>query len=217
MALRAVRIECAARSMMDDPRIRLASNFVTWDYRGRLDSWGGNMRIMCECVSLDSALPPAGFKLGGITLVEILEEWQSKFLTHHLVVLDFDAHLVQQFFGDNDMTIMAGTNYTPTEGLVIQITGRHTSLLRFIKAIRSMISVERITSAKKSEGLIVEGPTLQQHLIIRTAYDNGWYEVPKKISIRGLASKLGLSKSTLADQLIKAENQVVSGFLGKDR
>ena len=116
-----------------------------------------------------------------------------------------------------DMTIMAGTNYTPTEGLVIQITGRHTSLLRFIKAIRSMISVERITTAKKSEGLIVEGPTLQQHLIIRTAYDNGWYEVPKKISIRGLASKLGLSKSTLADQLVKAENQVVSGFLGKDK
>ena len=215
--MRAVRIECAAPPIQDDPRIRLASNFVTWDYRGRLDSSDGKMRIMCECVSLNSALPSAGFSLGGITLVEILEEWQSNFLTHHLVVLDFDAHLVQSFFGDNDMTIMSGTNYTPTEGLVIQVTGRHSSLLRFLNALRSMVPVERITSAKKSEGLVADGTTLQQHMIIRTAYDNGWYEVPKKISIRGLANKLGLSKSTLADQLVKAENLVVSGFLRKDK
>ena len=77
--------------------------------------------------------------------------------------------------------------------------------------------VERVTTAKKSEGISLDGPTLQQHLIIRTAYDNGWYEVPKKISIRSLANKLGLSKSTLADQLVKTEGLVVSGFLGKDK
>ena len=91
------------------------------------------------------------------------------------------------------------------------------SLLRLLNGIRSKLPVERVTTARKSEGISADGPTLQQHLIIRTAYDNGWYEVPKRISIRGLASKLGLSKSTLADQLVKAESLVVSGFLGKDK
>ena len=172
---------------------------------------------MCECVSMGAELPTEGFEIGGITLVEVLEEWRTDYLTHHLLVLDFDNSLVGPYFSNNDMTIMSGTNYTPSEGLVLQVTGRHSSLLRLLRGIRSKLPVERVTTARKSEGISADGPTLQQHLIIRTAYDSGWYEVPKRISIRGLASKLGLSKSTLADQLVKAESLVVSGFLGKDK
>jgi len=216
-SVRAVRIECAAPSLGGDPRAQFASQFITWDYRGILDSPTDNLRLMCECVSMGAALPQEGFEVGGITLVEVLEEWRTNFLTHHLLVLDFDTHLVSPYFSDNDMTIMSGTNYTPSEGLVLQVTGRHSSLLRLLNGIRSRMSVERVTTAKKSEGISLDGPTLQQHLIIRTAYDNGWYEVPKKISIRSLANKLGLSKSTLADQLVKAEGLVVSGFLSKDK
>ena len=215
--MRAVRIECAAASLEGDARAQFASQFITWDYRGILDSPTGGLRLMCECVSMDASLPGEGFKIGRITLVEVLEEWRTNFLTHHLIVLDFDASIVNSYFSNNDMTIMSGTNYTPSEGLVLQVTGRHSSLLRLLKGIRDIIPVERVITARKSEGISSDGPTLQQHLIIRTAYDNGWYEVPKRISIRSLASKLGLSKSTLADQLVKAESQVVSGFLGKDR
>ena len=36
------------------------------------------------------------------------------------------------------------------------------------------------------------GTTLQQHRIIKVAHNNGWYEVPKKTSIRDIAAKLGL-------------------------
>ena len=215
--MRAVRIECATPSLEGDPRAQFASQFITWDYRGILDSPAGGLRLMCECVSMGTALPEEGFEIGGITLVEVLEEWRTDFLTHHLIVLDFDTSIVSPYFFNNDMTIMSGSNYTPSEGLVLQVTGRHSSLLRLLKGIRSIIPVDRVTTARKSEGISTDGPTLQQHLIIRTAYDNGWYEVPKKISIRGLANKLGLPKSTLADQLVKAESLVVSGFLGKDK
>ncbi len=34
---------------------------------------------------------------------------------------------------------------------------------------------------------------------------------------RGLASKLGLSKSTVAEQLVKAESEIVGGFLDSSR
>ena len=214
-SVRAVRIECAAPALEGDPRAQFVSQFITLDYRGILDSPTESLRLMCECVSMGSALPEEGFKVGGITLVEVLEEWRTDFLTHHLIVLDFDTNLVSPYFSNNDMTIMSGTNYTPSEGLVLQVTGRHTSLLRLLKGIRSRMTVERVTTAKKSEGISSDGTTLRQHLIIRTAFDSGWYEVPKKISIRSLANKLGLSKSTLADQLVKAEGLVVSGFLGK--
>lgn len=41
----------------------------------------------------------------------------------------------------------------------------------------------------------------------------GWYEVPKRTSIRDLAENLGLSKSTVAEQLVKAEGEIVASFL----
>jgi len=49
----------------------------------------GNLRIMVECITLDGNCPPEGTYVGGIRVVQILEEWQSDILTHHLVVLEF--------------------------------------------------------------------------------------------------------------------------------
>jgi hypothetical protein len=171
---------------------------------------------MCECITTDSGCPPPGFSVGGITVVEILEEWATDYHTHHLVVLEFESDFIGRFFHSRDLSLLAGSNIT-SSGLVIQVSGRQSSLVSFLNALREAIPVERITSAKDSEGIIQKGPTLQQHRIIKVAHRHGWYEAPKRISIRGLASKLGLSKSTVAEQLVKAESEIVGGFLKKSR
>tara|TARA_B100000749_G_scaffold243148_1_gene204275 strand:- start:698 stop:1213 length:516 start_codon:yes stop_codon:yes gene_type:complete len=171
---------------------------------------------MCECITVDGGCPAPGFRIGGITVVEILEEWSTDYLTHHLVVLDFDSDTIGRFFHSRDLTLMAGTNFT-SSGLVVQVAGRQASMVSFLNAIRKAIPVERVTTAKTSEGIVPKGPTLQQHRIIKVAHRHGWYEAPKRISIRGLASKLGLSKSTVAEQLVKAESEIVGGFLKKSR
>ena len=214
--MRAVRIECATPSIEHDPRAQAALRAVSWDYRGILDLVDGNLRVMCECITTDSGCPPPGFSVGGITVVEILEEWTTDYLTHHLVSLEFEQEIVGRFFQSRDLTLLAGTNLT-SSGLIIQVAGRQSSMVNFLRAIREAVPVERITSAKSSDGIIQKGPTLQQHRIIKVAHRNGWYEVPKKISIRGLASKLGLSKSTVAEQLVKAESEIVGGFLENSR
>jgi len=214
--VRAVRVECAIPSIEHDMRAQAALRAVSWDYRGTLDQIDGRMRVMCECITVDGGCPEPGFRIGGIAVVEILEEWTSDYLTHHLVVLDFDSNTIGKFFCSRDLTLLAGTNFT-SSGLVVQVAGRQASMVSFLNAIREAIPVERITTAKPSEGLVQKGPTLQQHRIIKIAHRHGWYEVPKKISIRGLASKLGLSKSTVAEQLVKAESEIVGGFLKKSR
>jgi len=172
----------------------------------------GNLRIMVECITLDGNCPPEGTYVGGIRVVQILEEWQSDILTHHLVVLEFSSDFVGHYFHGGDLAILAGSNFT-ANGLVLQIAGRHDSMVRFLSDIRTKISVERVTSARGSEGLIQKGPTLQQHRVVRLAHESGWYEVPKRTSIRELANKLGLSKSTVAEQLVKAEGEIVASFL----
>ena len=214
-SMRAVRIECPPSAFLGNPIAAAASNFITWDFRGMLDSVDGNIRIMCECVSSDSQFLPEGFSVGGVKIVEIVEEWSTPFLSHHLVILEFDSQKFGGTLNGNDITLMSGTNFTPSEGLVIQVVGRQLSLVALLNQMRAAVPVERITSAKRSDGITTSGPTLQQHMIVRAAFDNGWYEIPKKTSIRQLAKKLGLSKSTLADQLIKAESEIVGDFLGK--
>ena len=214
--MRAVRVECSIPSIEHDQRVQTALQAVSWDYRGVLDQIDGCLRVMCECITTDGNCPPPGFKVGGITVVEILEEWTTDYLTHHLISLEFEQEIVGRFFQSRDLTLLAGTNLT-SSGLIIQVAGRQSSMVNFLRAIREAVPVERITSAKSSDGIIQKGPTLQQHRIIKVAHRNGWYEVPKKISIRGLASKLGLSKSTVAEQLGKGESEIVGGFLENSR
>ncbi len=214
--MRAVRVECSIPSIEHDQRVQAALQAVSWDYRGILDQIDGRLRIMCECITTDGNCLSPGLRIGGVTVVEILEEWTTEYLTHHLVSLEFDQELVGRFFESRDLTLLAGTNLT-SNGLVIQVAGRQSSMVNFLREVREAVPVERITSAKSSEGMVQKGPTLQQHRIIKVAHRNGWYEVPKKISIRGLASKLGLSKSTVAEQLVKAESEIVGDFLDSSR
>lgn len=214
--MRAVRIECSISSIEHDQRVQAALHAVSWDYRGILDQIDGRLRVMCECITTDGNCPPPGFTIGGITVIDIIEEWTTEYLTHHLVSLEFEQAMLGRFFQSRDLTLLAGTNLT-SSGLVIQVAGRQSSIVSFLSAMREAVPVERITSAKPSEGLVQKGPTLQQHRIIKVAHRNGWYEVPKKISIRGLASKLGLSKSTVAEQLVKAESEIVGEFLENSR
>jgi DNA-binding MurR/RpiR family transcriptional regulator len=167
---------------------------------------------MVECITTDSQCPPPGFSIGGISIVEVLEEWESDYLTHHLLVLDFNSEIIKDYFSGNDLCILAGSNLT-SSGLVLQLSGRHSSIVKILNAIKEEMPVERITRAKKSKGISNINTTLQQHKIIKVAHINGWYEVPKKTSIRDIATKLGLSKSTVAEQLVKAEGEIVRGFL----
>ena len=210
--MRAVRIECAFAAIEHDSRAIAALQCISWDFRSMLGIMDGNLRLMVECITIDGKCPSQGTFVDGIRVVEILEEWQSSVLTHHRVVPEFAADCLGHYFHGGDLAILSGSNFT-SSGLVLQVAGRHEAMVSFLRDIRSKVPVERVTSAKGSEGLIQKGPTLQQHRVVRLAHENGWYDVPKRTSIRELAEKLGLSKSTVAEQLIKAEGEIVSDFL----
>ena len=188
----------------------------SWDYRGSLGIIDGNLRIMVECITTDSQCPQPGYSIGGISVIEILEEWSSDFLTHHLLILEFESKLIGDFFLNNDLCILSGTNLT-SSGLVLQLSGRQSAMTNLLNSIQNQMPVERIVRAKNSKGISNIATTLQQHKIVKLAHNSGWYEVPKKTSIRDLAVKLGLSKSTVAEQLVKAEGEIVKQFLKKSK
>jgi len=55
--------------------------------------------------------------------------------------------------------------------------------------------------------------TEKQELAIVYAYLMGYYSFPRRISLKGLAAKLGLSVSTLAELLRRAETKVIDSFV----
>ena len=214
--MRAVRFECSPPSILHDNRIKKALESVSWDYRGSLGIIDGNLRIMVECITADSQCPQPGYSIDGISVIEILEEWTSDFLTHHLLIIEFESKLISDFFLNNDLCILSGTNLT-SSGLVLQLSGRQSAMSNLLNSIQNQMPVERIVRARNSEGISNIATTLQQHKIVKLAHNSGWYEVPKKTSIRDLAVKLGLSKSTVAEQLVKAEGEIVKQFLKKSK
>ncbi len=55
--------------------------------------------------------------------------------------------------------------------------------------------------------------TLKQELALIYAYLAGYYKFPRSISLKALANELGLSVSTLAELLRKAESKVIEAFI----
>jgi len=210
--MRAVRVELAFDKIEHDPRAQGALSCISWDFRSTLGFDDGRMRILCECITVGTPCPPPGFSIGGITMLQILEAWEIGKLRHHLVVMEFDNDFIGRHFHKRDMAILAGTNLT-SKGLVIQLAGKQELIMEFIREIKKEITVDRITTGRGSSGMVESGPTLQQLRILKTAHHYGWHETPKRISIRGLAEKMGLSKSAVAEQLVKAEGTVIGDYI----
>ena len=210
--MRAIRIECGFDSIQEDPRAQASLSCISWDYRSTLDIRDGNLRLLVECITTGDPIPPPTFSINGVTIIDILETWKTQNLKHHLVVIEFASDFIGRFFESNDLAIVSGTNLTKN-GLIIQLVGKQTAIMEFLNAIRGEIKVDRVTTGKGGEGMIERGPSIQQFKVIKTAFENGWYDVPKGISIRDLADKLGLSKSSVAEHLVRAENNIAGNFL----
>ena len=67
--------------------------------------------------------------------------------------------------------------------------------------------VQKISSTEYSEE---ETLTKRQEELIRYAFDNGYYEVPKKITLDDLASRFYISKSTASVILRDAEKKLIT-------
>ena len=214
--MRAIRIECGFDSIQDDARAQASLSCLSWDFRSILDIQDGDLRMLVECITNGEPPPPPGFSLDGVTMIANLETWRTQVLTHHLVVIEFNSEFIGSYFESNELAIVAGSNLTKN-GLILQLVGKQTAIMEFLNAIRAAIKVDRVTTGKGGEGMIERGPSIQQFRVIKAAFDNGWYNVPKGISIRELAEKLGLSKSTVAEQLVRAENNIVGNFIENSR
>ena len=213
--MRPIRIETALENIEHDVRIKEALNFISWEFRSVMGFEGDTIRIMCEAIKLgDKPIPPPGFSVGGASIDEILETWETGKLRHFLLVLSIKSETISEYFHKGDVAILAGSNLTRA-GIVIQLSGRQASVMNLVNSLRDSIVIDRVSLSQGAKGMVESGPTLHQLKILKTAYLHGWYETPKKVSIRDLSERMGISKSSIAEQLVKAEGKVVGTYIQK--
>ena len=213
--MRAVRVVFDLEPILHTSLIRNALNSVSWDFRGIINQQGGDLLVMCECISLNSPPPPPGFSVNGITIEKHLQTWQNKLLTHTLLVLRFSNDILGKYFLCNDLTILAGTNLT-SKGLIVQLYGSGESITPLLNELKRNLSVRSISSAKGGKGMISSTISSEEYRVLKAAHSNGWYDSPKSTSLRDLAKELKISKSSVSNHLNSSESKIVSNFFESD-
>jgi len=90
---------------------------------------------------------------------------------------------------------------------------------RFREVLRDGVSAQfgHLEKANRWEYDSLAGVSLseEQRLTLQTAAENGYYEIPRRITLDELAEKMDLPRSTVSYRLRRAEADLTKGYLGQ--
>jgi predicted DNA binding protein len=93
------------------------------------------------------------------------------------------------------------------------IAPRSDNIGRLIARLKEMgCEVEMLGLRDQEE----DGPlTYHQEKVLRTAYDLGYYDIPRTATLADLSNKLGMARSTIDVVLRRAERRLISKHIGR--
>jgi predicted DNA binding protein len=117
------------------------------------------------------------------------------------------SHLISESGCFLELAIPAGG-----EGMIFHLIGTDAdSINNFVRLAREEgYAIEVISTYEKTEW---GGLTFRQERDLRMAFELGYFDIPSRITLDELASKIGCSKSTLNIIIRRAERKIVSDYL----
>jgi len=177
-----------------------------------------------------SALPGDGYGVGVVEIVgeayeEALEEIPQQEMISGMEVLQKDdeqekaliqirtnEHLILQRASNSGIPIEMPFEIQDGVG-EWELRTSHDSLSELGSAFDSMgisYSIEHVRDVESDTELLTE----KQREVVEEAYELGYYDTPRKISLSEVADQLGIAKSTCSETLHRVEERVMSEFLG---
>lgn len=102
------------------------------------------------------------------------------------------------------------------DGLQVTFFGEDVALQRLVANIPEPIDLTLEGTGDFSPSM--DDPTAQltdrQAEIMRAAVAAGYYEIPRRVTQRGLADELGVSRGTIADHLRRIESKLIRAVVG---
>jgi len=83
-------------------------------------------------------------------------------------------------------------------------------LVSKVEGLGCLVKVEKISVLRTASEL-----TVAQERVLQMAYELGYFEIPKKITLDKLASRLEISKATLDVMLRRAQRKLVASHIGQ--
>lgn len=109
--------------------------------------------------------------------------------------------------------------YEISDGMVrFGVMGETRQLREFLNTVEKTIPEFRVTSVTNGKfltGSPLENLTEKQRMVLSEAYENGYYDLPRRISSHELAGKIGLDTSTLIEHRRKAEQRLLKSVFTK--
>jgi predicted DNA binding protein len=148
-------------------------------------------------VDISNVLKSEGNKYTCIVKVKVPNEFKK-------MMKDFNLDL-----------IWTSPSYISEDKTIISCIGEEDDLRKFMELCKSLGTIKNVSFKKAvyQEHDILSALTDKQREIVIAAKQNGYYDMPRKISSEELSKKVGISKATLLKHLRKAEVRLMENIL----
>ena len=197
-------------------------NLANFAFFGQLDPFLGiefkglirtspTVDFLVETISMALPRPQPGFTIGPVEVIEVIDEWVNGDLNHRMVYCSMKGNELTSNFPTGKIIPTFGSNLS-SNGLVLQMIGEPHELSEFYAKTKQLISLKVVSTTLSK--IAAASPILIpiEEEVLTRAYNSGFYSSPKTTSLRELSNSLGISKSSVANHLRGAENQLIEQY-----
>jgi HTH DNA binding domain len=192
---------------------KIESLEIIYHLRFDKDGFAGICRIKVKELSLDLRKLVG---VGGLVRLELLSNEKDE----HIVYMETRTRNMAWFRGQNVPEVyLCPPIEFKDEKLKLTFVGNLNEVKKLLaraEQVGQKFKILSLTDATFSPDSILQVLTEKQRKILSTAYENGYYDVPRKIDSEELAQKLNIVKSTLVEHLRKAEKRLITDIMGKE-
>ncbi len=102
--------------------------------------------------------------------------------------------------------------FTPSGAIINIITGHDGSLFTFMSSLEEK-GFNLFIKRKRGCNFCLDELTDRQREVVHIAYERGYFEVPKLISLKELSDEVGVSPSSVDEILKRAKKKILSRYL----
>jgi DNA-binding CsgD family transcriptional regulator len=163
---------------------------------------------------------PAGREeyLAALDAVETIREYEvtpvddRSFYVYVREAADEHARRFRELLADTDLLVVPPIEYGADGEMVFEIAGEAEGLRGVVSGLPDhlSVSVDRLGEYDAYRESLATALTSRQREVLAVARERGYYEIPRRTSVREIADELGCSKSTVSNHLRKAESRLVA-------
>lgn len=113
---------------------------------------------------------------------------------------------------DTELLIVPPIEYGPNGEMLFEVAGEQDALRTLVEDLPDhlSVSVNRLREYDAYRESQATALTDRQQEVLEIARERGYYEIPRRTSVREIADEVGCSKSTAANHLRKVESRLVN-------